>query len=106
MFAFVLKPVAERGLMKGEHIGVDGSPLEANGALRMRAPQHRDADREKNQNEGKATAKIRVPNQLGRMTRGPPQSRMRRHRRNVHLKSINRIAGNSKRFSTILARTA
>jgi len=30
VFAFVLKLVAERGLVKGEHIGVDGSTMEAN----------------------------------------------------------------------------
>ena len=34
MFAFVLKLVAEHGLVKGERIGVDGSTMEANAALR------------------------------------------------------------------------
>ena len=34
VFGFVLKLVAERGLMKGERIGVDGSTMEANAALR------------------------------------------------------------------------
>jgi transposase len=34
VFKFVLKLVAERGLVKGEHIGVDGSTMEANAALR------------------------------------------------------------------------
>ncbi len=34
MFGFVLKLVAERGLVKGERIGVDGSTMEANAALR------------------------------------------------------------------------
>ena len=34
VFAFVLKLVAERGLVKGERIGVDGSTMEANAALR------------------------------------------------------------------------
>src|SRR5512136_3496442 len=34
VFAFVLKIVAERGLVKGERIGVDGSTMEANAALR------------------------------------------------------------------------
>jgi hypothetical protein len=33
-FAFVLKLVAEHGLVKGERIGVDGSTMEANAALR------------------------------------------------------------------------
>ena len=33
-FAFVLKLVAERGLVKGERIGVDVSTMEANAALR------------------------------------------------------------------------
>jgi len=33
-FGFVLKLVAERGLVKGERIGVDGSTMEANAALR------------------------------------------------------------------------
>ena len=34
VFAFVLKLIAERGLVKGERIGVDGSTMEANAALR------------------------------------------------------------------------
>ena len=34
VFAFVLKLVAEHGLVKGERIGVDGSTMEANAALR------------------------------------------------------------------------
>lgn len=34
VFAFVLKLVAQRGLVKGERIGVDGSTMEANAALR------------------------------------------------------------------------
>ncbi len=34
MFGWVLKLVAERGLVKGELIGVDGSTMEANAALR------------------------------------------------------------------------
>ena len=34
MFGWVLKLVAERGLLKGERIGVDGSTMEANAALR------------------------------------------------------------------------
>jgi transposase len=34
VFEFVLKLVAERGLVKGERIGVDGSTMEANAALR------------------------------------------------------------------------
>ena len=34
VFGFVLKLVAERGLVKGERIGVDGSTIEANAALR------------------------------------------------------------------------
>ena len=34
VFAFVLKLVAERGLVKGARIGVDGSMMEANAALR------------------------------------------------------------------------
>src|SRR5512139_2192120 len=34
VFEFVLKIVAERGLVKGERIGVDGSTIEANAALR------------------------------------------------------------------------
>src|SRR5512136_1628812 len=34
VFEFVLKIVAERGLVKGERIGVDGSTMEANAALR------------------------------------------------------------------------
>jgi hypothetical protein len=34
VFAFVLKLVAERGLVKDERIGVDGSAMEANAALR------------------------------------------------------------------------
>jgi hypothetical protein len=34
IFGFVLKLVAERGLVKGERIGVDGSTMEANAALR------------------------------------------------------------------------
>ncbi len=34
VFACVLKLVAERGLVKGERIGVDGSTMEANAALR------------------------------------------------------------------------
>ena len=33
-FGWVLKLVAERGLVKGERIGVDGSTMEANAALR------------------------------------------------------------------------
>ena len=33
-FGFVLKLVAEHGLVKGERIGVDGSTMEANAALR------------------------------------------------------------------------
>ena len=32
VFAFVLKLVAERGLVKGARIGVDGSTMEANAA--------------------------------------------------------------------------
>ena len=35
VFGFVLKLVAERGLVKGDRIGVDGSTMEANAALRM-----------------------------------------------------------------------
>ena len=34
MFGWVLKLVAERGLVKGERIGVDGSTMQANAALR------------------------------------------------------------------------
>ena len=34
VFEFVLNLVAERGLVKGERIGVDGSTMEANAALR------------------------------------------------------------------------
>src|SRR6202022_2741774 len=34
VFAWVLNLVAERGLVKGERIGVDGSTMEANAALR------------------------------------------------------------------------
>ena len=34
MFGWVLKLVAERGLLKGERLGVDGSTMEANAALR------------------------------------------------------------------------
>jgi hypothetical protein len=34
VFEFVLKLVAERGLVKGERIGVDTSTMEANSALR------------------------------------------------------------------------
>src|SRR5271157_2368028 len=34
VFSWVLKLVAERGLVKGERIGVDGSTMEANAALR------------------------------------------------------------------------
>src|SRR5512139_372907 len=34
VFGFVLKLVAERGLLKGNRIGVDGSTMEANAALR------------------------------------------------------------------------
>jgi transposase len=34
VFGFVLKLVAERGLLKGERIGVDGSTMEATAALR------------------------------------------------------------------------
>jgi Transposase DDE domain len=34
VFGWVLKLVAERGLVKGERIGVDGSRMEANAALR------------------------------------------------------------------------
>jgi len=34
VFAFVLKLVAEHGLVKGERLGVDGSTMEANAALR------------------------------------------------------------------------
>jgi len=34
VFGWVLKLVAERGLLKGERIGVDGSTMEANAALR------------------------------------------------------------------------
>ena len=34
MFGWVLRLVAERGLVKGERIGVDGSTMEANAALR------------------------------------------------------------------------
>jgi len=34
VFGFVLKLVAERGLVRGERIGVDGSTMEANAALR------------------------------------------------------------------------
>jgi transposase len=34
VFGFVLKLVAEHGLLKGERIGVDGSTMEANAALR------------------------------------------------------------------------
>jgi transposase len=34
IFGFVLELVAERGLVKGERIGVDGSTMEANAALR------------------------------------------------------------------------
>ncbi len=34
MFGFLLKFVAERGLVKGERIGVDGSTMEANAARR------------------------------------------------------------------------
>jgi transposase len=33
MFEFVLKLVAERGLVKGERIGVDASTMEANAAV-------------------------------------------------------------------------
>ncbi len=34
VFEFALKIVAERGLVKGERIGVDGSTMEANAAMR------------------------------------------------------------------------
>jgi hypothetical protein len=34
VFGWVLAVVAERGLVKGERIGVDGSTMEANAALR------------------------------------------------------------------------
>jgi len=34
VFGWVLRLVAERGLLKGERIGVDGSTMEANAALR------------------------------------------------------------------------
>jgi hypothetical protein len=34
VFGWVLRLVAERGLVKGERIGVDGSTMEANAALR------------------------------------------------------------------------
>ena len=34
VFGWVLKRVAERGLVKGERIGVDGSTMEADAALR------------------------------------------------------------------------
>ena len=34
VFEFVLKLVAERGLLKGERIGVDGSTMEVNAAMR------------------------------------------------------------------------
>ena len=34
VFGWVLKLVAERGLVKGERIGVDGSTIEANAASR------------------------------------------------------------------------
>jgi len=34
VFAFILQLVADRGLVKGERIGVDGSTMEANAALR------------------------------------------------------------------------
>jgi transposase len=49
VFGFVLKLVAERGLLKGERIGVDGSMMEANAALRtivrrQRRELSRDAD--------------------------------------------------------------
>jgi transposase len=40
VFTFVLKLVGERGLVKGERIGVDGSTMEANAALRTTV--HRD----------------------------------------------------------------
>jgi transposase len=47
VFGFVLKLVAERGLVKGERIGVDGSTMEANcGAAQHRAArQWRDLSR-------------------------------------------------------------
>jgi transposase len=34
VFGFMLKLVAARGLVKGERLGVDGSTMEANAALR------------------------------------------------------------------------
>ena len=43
VFGWVLKLVAERGLVKGERIGVDGSTMEANAALRtIGCPGRRD----------------------------------------------------------------
>jgi len=52
VFGWVLKLVAERGLVKGERIGVVGSTMEANAALRTiarrdtgeRYPRDADAD--------------------------------------------------------------
>src|ERR1700688_4623287 len=38
VFGFVLRLVAEHGLVKGERIGVDGSTMEAHGALRRARP--------------------------------------------------------------------
>ena len=53
--AWVLKLVAERGLVKGERIGVDGSTMEANAALRR---DHRQPER---QERGKRGARIDPP---------------------------------------------
>jgi transposase len=39
MFEFILKIVAERGLVKGERIGVDGSTMEADAAMSDRTPR-------------------------------------------------------------------
>jgi transposase len=41
VFGWVLALVAERGLVKGERIGVDGSTMEANAALRTIVPRQR-----------------------------------------------------------------
>ncbi|MGH7092605.1 MAG: hypothetical protein ACREFB_03610, partial [Stellaceae bacterium] len=35
MFGWVLKLAAERGLVRGQPLGIDASPMEANAALRM-----------------------------------------------------------------------
>ena len=46
MFGYVLKLVTQRGLVKGERIGVDGSTMEANAALRTVRRDNRERYRE------------------------------------------------------------